>query len=182
MTEDGINCTFLRDLNNFKYETENTESLESLLKEFFEYYLAFDFSSKAVCLNEAVSVTKPEYNPMYIINPLEKALNVSKNVSLDEVDRFKREAQNAIWTLESQENKDNWGILGLLVDQKKKVTVKSLPYTKQVRLMNVNSLFEDNDESSIEYKNVDVKKQVEDIKKSSKEQLKHLEHTLKAKR
>lgn len=179
ITEDGIDCTFLRNLNNYNHQTQNTESLETLLKEFFEYFSLFDFSSKAVCLNEAATLLKPEYHPMYIINPLEKGLNVSKNVSIEEVERFMRETRNAAWILESQENKELWGILGLLDDMKKNVTLNFS--SKPGRLMEVSDLFEE-EETNSKYKNLEVKQQVEDIKKYNREQIKHLVKNVKNKR
>lgn len=178
ITEDGINCTFLRDLNKFNHQTSNTESLETLLIQFFVHYSQFDFSKNAICLNEAVSMTKPEFNPMYIVNPLEKGLNVSKNVSLDEVERFKRETRTAAWVLESQDNKDLWGILSLLENNKKNNTLNLIPFSKPDRLMDVTTLFQ-NEENGIEvtkYKNVGLRKQVEEIKKQTKKQIKALEN------
>ncbi|CAH2021160.1 unnamed protein product, partial [Acanthoscelides obtectus] len=111
ITEDGINCTSLKNITKFNRNSTNTDTLESLLKEFFQYYSQFDFSTKAVCLNEALPITKPEFSPLYIVNPLERSLNVSKNVSAEEVDRFKMEARNALWALEAEEQSvGNWGL------------------------------------------------------------------------
>ncbi|KAJ8941745.1 hypothetical protein NQ314_010289 [Rhamnusium bicolor] len=171
VTEDGLNCTFLRDLNKFNNKSINTESLESLLCEFFEYYSQFDFSSKAVCLNEAVTITKPEFSAMYIVNPLERGLNVSKNVSLEEVERFRVEVKNAAWTLESQENKEtNWGILSIFENR------KNLNYNfnvslseKQGRLMEVSSLFEEEKENEVVFKNINLKQEIASIKKNTQE-------------
>lgn len=94
-------------------KTDNTSSLEHLLRQFFEFYSHFDFSSKAICLNEAVTIVKPEFSPMYIVNPLEKGFNVSKNVSLDEVERFQSEAKTAAWILESEEKTQSWGLISI---------------------------------------------------------------------
>lgn len=148
------------------------------MKEFFVYYSQFDFSKNAICLNEAVTMTKPEFSPMYIVNPLEKGLNVSKNVSTDEVERFKRETKTAAWTLESQENKDLWGILGLLESNKKNGVLNVGPTTKQDRLMDVSTLFQDNENEieAIRYKNSGVRKQIEEIKKQNRKQIKALEN------
>lgn len=165
----------MRNLNKYHTQTENTESLESLLNEFFEYYLSFNFSEKAICLNEGVPIPKPEFQAMYIVNPLEKGLNVSRNVSLEEVDKFKRELKNALWILESQEDKNLWGILRLLENNNIDINVRRPP--KQSRLMDLNTLFRENEEGRIEptqYKNVEVKTQVDQIKKHSKEQIKKI--------
>lgn len=157
--------------------------METLLKEFFVYYSQFDFSKNAVCLNEAVTMTKPEFSPMYIVNPLEKGLNVSKNVSLDEVERFKRETRTAAWRLESQDNKDLWGILGLLENNMKNATLNFPTFAKPDRLMDVSSLFQGDEDGmdTTKYKNMGVKKQIEEIKKQTKKQIKTLEN-IKTKR
>lgn len=163
-----------------KKQTKNTESLSSLLKQFFEYYSQFDFTNKAVCLNEAVAIPKPEHSPMYIVNPLERGLNVSKNVSLEEVDRFKAHLKNAAWTLESSEetNTSNWGILGLFDNSRKTAASELLKYhTKQgTRLLELNTLFEEeNQVEEMKFKNVEIKRQVEDIKKKTEETLRTIE-------
>lgn len=106
-------------MNKLDHETKNTDSLETLLKQFFEYYSQFDFVSKAVCINESVALSKPEHSPLYIVNPLERGLNVSKNVSIEEMEKFKIELRNAAWTLEAQQNRDsNWGLLSLFENTK----------------------------------------------------------------
>lgn len=188
ITEDGVDCSFLKDIKKYKTKTTNTETLESLLIEFFEYYSQFDFTSKAVCLNEAVALTKPEFSAMYIVNPLERGLNVSKNISLEEVERFREESRNAAWTLESQENKvSNWGLLSIFENRKQVNYKLNFSFTsKQSRLMNVRTLFEEGKEEGqtekheeIEYKNEDVKREVEGIKKERVEKIKALENTIK---
>lgn len=39
---------------------------------------------------------------MYIVNPLEENLNVSHNVSLEEIERIRTEMREAAWTFESE--------------------------------------------------------------------------------
>lgn len=177
VTEEGVDCTFLRDLNLLKHNTENTDDLASLFKQFCEFYSNFDFTNKAVCLNEAVAITKPEHCAMYIVNPLERGLNVSKNVSLEEVERFKSELRNAAWILESQENNtSNWGILGLFENTRKIATFNMLHFNpKHGRLVDVNTLFEEEEEPPVEYKNSKIKTEVQDIKRKTEETLKTIE-------
>ncbi|CAG9821015.1 unnamed protein product [Phaedon cochleariae] len=162
--DNGITCSFLRDLRKLNTKTQNTESLESLLCEFFAYYSQFDFNTKAVCLNEAVSITKPEHTAMYIINPLERGLNVSKNVSLDEVERFKNEVRTAAWTLESQENKSrNWGLLSILESKKRAVSNGSIN-SKNNRLMEVRALF-DKERQEANFQETNSKNLFNDVRK-----------------
>lgn len=172
----------MRDAKLLNHKTKNTDSLASLIKQFFEFYSQFDFASKAVCLNEAVAVTKPEHSAMYIVNPLERGLNVSKNVSLEEVERFKMELRNAAWILESQERTTaNWGILGLFENTRKSAGLSMLQFhSRQGRLVDVNKLFEAEGEEdevagNVEFKSDEVKKHVQDIKKKTGESLKNLQ-------
>ncbi|KAI4468029.1 poly a polymerase cid pap -related [Holotrichia oblita] len=106
---------------------------------------------KAICLNDGSAVTKPDHSPLYIVNPLERGLNVSKNVSLEELEKLKMEMRNAAWLLESQESKGmNWGILSLFESKKK----TSMATAKQPKLLEVSKLF-DSEETNIdiEFKN-----------------------------
>lgn len=91
--------------------------------QFFEYYSSFDFNSRAISLNEAAVISKPEHSALYIVNPLERALNVSKNVSIEELERLRIELRNAAWTMEVQEDgrrkAGNWGVLALFTNHYK---------------------------------------------------------------
>lgn len=151
ITEDGVNCTFLRDLNKLTFKTKNNESLETLLRQFFEYYAQFDFKQFAICLNEGMPIRKPDHSVLYIVNPLERDLNVSKNVSLEELEKFRSEAQTAAWILESRRSKSqNWGILSLFAAPK-----KSDSFIKQTKLIEVSKLFEVDEEEENDVKKRD---------------------------
>ncbi|XP_023024830.2 mitochondrial poly(A) polymerase [Leptinotarsa decemlineata] len=162
--ETGITCKFLRDIRQLKYTTQNKESMESLLLEFFVYYSQFDFSNKAICLNETIDILKPEYSPLYIVNPLERGLNVSKNVSLEEVERFRAEVKNAAWILESREN-NKLGLLSIF-EHKKTTSANTFTFqTKPNRLMKVSDLFEIENEGDLKETN---RKQNFGLKKKSR--------------
>ncbi|KAL1512512.1 hypothetical protein ABEB36_002094 [Hypothenemus hampei] len=178
VTEDGINGTFLRDIRRLETKSRNTSSLQELLLEFFEYYAQFDFTNKAVCLNEAVSIAKPEYSALYIINPLERGLNVSKNVSLEELERFRVEVRNAAWLLESNENQqeDNKGLLAIFENKNNMKLKANMAFSQKYnRLMDVSTLFEEESDfnsEEIDFKNDSVKNQVAKIKKETRESIK----------
>lgn len=89
--EDNVNCTFLRDMNKLPPDSygRSDAKLETLLLQFFEFYAQFDFHNKAISVNEGAAVRKPSNLPLYIQNPLEQALNVSRNVSYEECERLK---------------------------------------------------------------------------------------------
>lgn len=175
VTEDGINGTFLRDITRLQFKKENNQSLQNLLFEFFEFYAQFDFNNRAICLNEAVSIMKPEHSALYIVNPLERGLNVSKNVSFEELERVKVEIRNAAWMLESCENNSNdKGILRLFENKKasNKYKLQFSFSNKKSRLMDITNIFEEKAENNnIDYKDPQVEKQVKKIKKEGKQNI-----------
>lgn len=113
ITTDGINCTFLRDISKLPKTVENTKPLDQLLYGFFDYFASFDFDTNAISLNLGKSINKPEYSALYIVNPLEVHFNVSKNMSLEELQRFRIELKNAAWSLQSTINTNLFNILDL---------------------------------------------------------------------
>lgn len=177
VTEDNINCTFLRDLNKLTFKSENTESLHHLLLHFFEFYSSFNFQQYGISLIEGRSITKPDHSAIWITNPLEPFLNVSKNVSHEELEKLRLETRNAAWVLEStiESNKDpSWGLINLLKSKKK--AVKPEMFFKS-RLVDVTDLFKDENEKdydSISYKNPAVKAAVKQIQKSTQNEISKL--------
>lgn len=177
ITEDDINCTFLRDLNNLNFNKTNTDVPGHLLLQFFEFFSQFDFQNKAISLNEGKSILKPEHSAMYIINPLETILNVSKNVSLEETERFRIEVRNAAWILESEGQKSltkSWGLLNLFKTTKQSLVRPQMFF--RPRMMEVSNLFEQTEEmqNEISYKNSNVKNEVDKIKVKTKNDIKRL--------
>lgn len=143
ITDDFIDCTFARDIKNINFSSNNSANLEMLLYQFFEFYSVFDFSTLAISLNAGKSVKKPDFSPLYIVNPLETKLNVSKNVSHDEVNKIKMELKNASWHIETFNNIDKdvnklWG-LGILFKNDPKIVNKKI--AELTRLLSIKDLF-----------------------------------------
>lgn len=177
LTEDDINCTFLRDLNNLNFVKTNTDVPGHLLLQFFEFFSQFDFQNKAISLNEGKSILKPEHSAMFIINPLETILNVCKNVSLEETERFRIEVRNAAWILESEGQKSSsksWGLLNLFKTSKQSLVRPQMFF--RPRMMEVSNLFEQTEDmqNQISYKNSNVKNEVDKIKVKAKTDIKRL--------
>lgn len=170
-----LQCNFLQDLNLLKFAKENTDSLDRLLNGFFEFYSQLDFSERAISLNDAKLHIKPDHSAVYIFNPLEPILNVTKNVSSEECERFRIEVRNAAWQLESTDTKktekDAWGLLQLFRSQTQPNIRPSKFY--KARMLQVDNLFNENDGISqkIEFKNTSVKNEVADIKKQKRTEL-----------
>ncbi|KAF7995692.1 hypothetical protein HCN44_006799 [Aphidius gifuensis] len=158
-------CTFLRNVSLFPImKNKNNETLESLLTDFFVYYSTFDFSTKAISLRDGISLYKPNTDNLYICNPLEKALNVSKNVHATEVVRFIEAVRNAAELINEGNEKDSRGLLDIFAEKqpRKKITF----FNKSFKRVNVADLFDDkiNDEHKNNMTNEDIKK--ERIRKS----------------
>lgn len=180
--EEGLLCTFLRDLNVLNFTKENTDSLSELLIGFFEYYSQMNLAEKAICLNDAQLRPKPNNAAVYVINPLEPSLNVTKNMSIDERERFFTEARNAAWFLASttpsatkRDKIDPWGLLNLLRDPGKPV-IRPAMFFKS-RMVDLDTFFDEtkdgNDvqDEKIKFKNSDVKKEIANIQKKKKSDL-----------
>lgn len=167
IAEDNLNCTFLRDLNKLPVEcfTKNNSNLETLLLQFFEFYSQFDFQDKALSINDGIAIRKPNNQPLYIINPLESSLNVSKNVSYEECERLRMEVRNAAWQLEAVHEEDRtegWGLLGLTEKQSIMSLRKLVRVGNSHRLVSLKDLFkeESTDETKIENVKIKVEKTV----------------------
>ncbi|KAM9671451.1 poly(A) RNA polymerase, mitochondrial isoform 1-T1 [Trichechus inunguis] len=118
---EGHNCTFTSDLNRIK-PSGNTETLELLLKEFFEYFGNFAFNKNSINIRQGREQNKPDSSPLHIQNPFETSLNVSKNVNQSQMQKFVDLARESAWILQ-QEDKDRpspssnqpWGLAALLL-------------------------------------------------------------------
>ncbi|XP_005564958.2 poly(A) RNA polymerase, mitochondrial isoform X1 [Macaca fascicularis] len=118
---EGNNCTFVRDLNRIK-PSGNTETLELLLKEFFEYFGNFAFNKNSINIRQGREQNKPDSSPLYIQNPFETSLNISKNVSQSQLQKFVDLAQESAWVLQQKDtdrlsvsNNQPWGLAAILL-------------------------------------------------------------------
>ncbi|NXH22762.1 PAPD1 protein, partial [Bucco capensis] len=116
----GYDCSFVSDFSKIK-PTENTQTLDVLLAEFFEYFGNFDFRRNSLNLRKGKEVNKPESSPLYIWNPFEQDLNISKNVNQPQLEKFVALARESAWILQKEEktqqriNKEPWGLATLLI-------------------------------------------------------------------
>uniref|UniRef100_A0A3P9H9Y5 Mitochondrial poly(A) polymerase n=1 Tax=Oryzias latipes TaxID=8090 RepID=A0A3P9H9Y5_ORYLA len=99
---EGNDCTFVSDFTKIQLR-RNTETLEHLLYEFFEFYATFAFSRMSVDIRKGKEQNKPEVAPLHIQNPFETALNVSKNVNATQLERFVALCQESSWLLQQSE-------------------------------------------------------------------------------
>ncbi|XP_075158875.1 mitochondrial poly(A) polymerase [Haematobia irritans] len=200
VTEDGINCTFARNFQDIHFRSNNTCSISELLLQFFEFYSQFDFQNKAISLNEARPLSKPDHSALYIVNPLEPLLNVSKNVSLEECERLRIEVRNAAWVLESEvenqqqvdmdKNEEPWGLLNLFKTPDKTIIRPNMFF--KPRILEVSELFDQtettttastqshqatntaNSSTGLVFKNSQVKQKIESIKSNARQDLKQM--------
>jgi hypothetical protein len=96
----------------------NTRAVGDLLLEFFQYYTNFDFTNAGISVIEGSTVTKPDASvPLYIENPLERELNVAKNVQSVYLQEFQSACQSAYRCLEQSSTPASskpWGLLNIL--------------------------------------------------------------------
>ncbi|NWH64371.1 PAPD1 protein, partial [Geococcyx californianus] len=116
----GYDCSFVSDLSKIK-PSQNTETVDVLLGEFFEYFGNFDFRKNSINLRKGKEVNKPESSPLYIWNPFEQDLNISKNVNQPQLEKFVAMARESAWILQKEDktqqviNKEPWGLAALLI-------------------------------------------------------------------
>ncbi|XP_041670674.1 poly(A) RNA polymerase, mitochondrial [Cheilinus undulatus] len=115
-------CTFVTDFSKIQLQS-NTETLEKLLCEFFEFYASFSFNRMSISIRKGKEQNKPEVAPLHIQNPFETSLNVSKNVNAAQLNRFLALCQNSLWLLQQNEIRTPggtnaatpWGLASLLL-------------------------------------------------------------------
>ncbi|XP_058824858.1 poly(A) RNA polymerase, mitochondrial [Topomyia yanbarensis] len=178
-TADQISCAFLRDVSKLDFKSKNTSTVEELLLKFFQFYSSFDFNQRAISLNIGSSILKPDHSPMYIVNPLETVLNVSKNVNLEETELFRIQVRNALWLLDTHDRStttsgDDWGLVSLFGNGKAKDRITpQMFFTK--RLVNVKDIFDGAvAEGETEYKNQFVKNRIASIQKATRDEISKL--------
>lgn len=116
----GYDCSFVSDLSKIK-PTKNTETLDELLCDFFQYFGNFDFRKNSLNLRKGKEVNKPESSPLYIWNPFEQDLNISKNVNQPQLEKFVAMARESAWILQKEDktqqmiNKEPWGLAAVLI-------------------------------------------------------------------
>uniref|UniRef100_A0A671SV62 Poly(A) RNA polymerase, mitochondrial-like n=1 Tax=Sinocyclocheilus anshuiensis TaxID=1608454 RepID=A0A671SV62_9TELE len=114
---EGNDCTIVSDLSKITLQ-QNTGTLEKLLQEFFEFY---GHKYPALSLfHQGKEQTKPETTALYIQNPFETTLNISKNVNATQLDRFVALCRESAWLLQQkeilQQSSDSpWGFTALLL-------------------------------------------------------------------
>ncbi|XP_061778327.1 poly(A) RNA polymerase, mitochondrial [Nerophis ophidion] len=99
---EGNDCTFVSDLEKIQLQN-NTETLQQLLCEFFDFYATFAFSKKSINIRKGKEQNKPEAAALHIQNPFESALNISKNVNDSQVERFVALCQESSWLLQQRD-------------------------------------------------------------------------------
>uniref|UniRef100_A0A8C1YBU7 Mitochondrial poly(A) polymerase n=1 Tax=Cyprinus carpio TaxID=7962 RepID=A0A8C1YBU7_CYPCA len=116
---EGNDCTIVSDLSKITLQ-QNTDTLEKLLQEFFEFYGNFPFNKASINIRKGKEQTKPETTALYIQNPFETTLNISKNVNATQLERFVALCRESAWLLQQKEilkqsSDSPWGFAALLL-------------------------------------------------------------------
>ncbi|XP_078581710.1 poly(A) RNA polymerase, mitochondrial-like isoform X1 [Branchiostoma floridae x Branchiostoma japonicum] len=120
---EGNDCTLMSDLTKVP-PSENTDSTDELLLEFFEFYSNFNFKNCGLNLRTGEMQEKKNFDALYIQNPFEQQLNLSKNVSMHQLEKFVQLAREAAWMAEqpdflqpevgSKGGVTPWGLVSIL--------------------------------------------------------------------
>jgi len=110
---DGVQCNFLHNISNQKgllNKCFNSDiSLSELLLEFFQFYANYNFTTNALCPVSGTSIVKTRRwknsATIDLINPLEKDLNVSYNVSKRAVEIFQEQCKESVSKIELLQSK-----------------------------------------------------------------------------
>uniref|UniRef100_A0A8W7PQJ4 Poly(A) RNA polymerase mitochondrial-like central palm domain-containing protein n=1 Tax=Anopheles coluzzii TaxID=1518534 RepID=A0A8W7PQJ4_ANOCL len=130
---------------------------------------------RAISLNLGSTILKPDHSPMYIVNPLETVLNVSKNVNHEETELFRIQVRNAVWLLEAHGKEtgaptEPWGLVSLFGPKQQERITPQMFFTK--RLLNVKDIFDEVPaDAPTQYRNPAVKSQVAAIQRATKAEL-----------
>ncbi|XP_073684759.1 poly(A) RNA polymerase, mitochondrial [Garra rufa] len=116
---EGNDCTIVSDLSKITLQ-HNTDTSEKLLQEFFEFYGSFPFNKASINIRKGKEQTKPETTALYIQNPFETTLNISKNVNGTQLERFVALCRESAWLLQQKETLNRssvspWGFAALLL-------------------------------------------------------------------
>jgi len=137
-----VDCTFLRDPQVFAERAQsNTQSLEELLVGFLQFVEAFPFEEYGLSVIWGDMLRKTETTSLYVQNPLERELNVSKNVNGVQVERLPTEARVALHLLESSKG-DHWGLLSFLNSQQYSSAMVVRSQKTQISTLNLKHVFE----------------------------------------
>uniref|UniRef100_G1S5C9 Mitochondrial poly(A) polymerase n=1 Tax=Nomascus leucogenys TaxID=61853 RepID=G1S5C9_NOMLE len=90
--------------------------------EFFEYFGNFAFNKNSINIRQGKEQNKPDSSPLYIQNPFETSLNISKNVSQSQLQKFVDLARESAWILQQEaidrpsiSSNQPWGLVSLLL-------------------------------------------------------------------
>lgn len=93
------NAEYITDISTLKFKSENTDSLSTLLKDFFTFYSIFNFEKNGICIANGRIKPNSNRDSLLIYNPLERSLNVCRNVIDYERDKFIEKSKLALHAL-----------------------------------------------------------------------------------
>lgn len=112
--------TFLFDINQIKFKTNNTSSIFELFIQFLEFYQAFDIGGNIITIGttDIIQKTDPESSPLLLENIFDSASSWGGNVSEGECNTFKLLAKETLLELTNKDfsktrKNEKWGLLEL---------------------------------------------------------------------
>ena len=137
ITDTAVDCTFLRDISAIRKLEPYGEDPYYLLQGFFDYYASFDFKTNAICILKGTVLRKRDNSPLYIYNPLEPILNVSRNVTFNELENINVYIREAAWKLQDAPDSQGanlWGLLTLFVNEHNSINIANVMREKDDEL------------------------------------------------
>lgn len=79
-----------------KFVSKNVSTLHTLLVDFFTFYSSFNFDRSVICLVDGQTKNSLNRSSIYIYNPLDRQLNICRNVIDYERDKFVEQCKLAM--------------------------------------------------------------------------------------
>lgn len=97
VTRKGTSNESLNYITNGKsmsnFQSENTSTLSELLADFFEYYSKFNYTTDAISMTNGAIRANIASDSIYIYNPLDSGVNISRNTTDFERNQFIEKCQ-----------------------------------------------------------------------------------------
>lgn len=105
------NAIQVTDVSKLNFRTENTSTLAQLVLEFFDFYSSFDFNKDAASISTGCIKANISADSMFVYNPLDNELNVTRNVTDFERNQFMEKCKISRDAI-AKDNVDAVGLFG----------------------------------------------------------------------
>lgn len=114
-TSNDETIPYITDTSKLNFKSQNTSTLAELVVEFFDFYRKFNYAQEGLSILTGTIKSNVGQDSIYIYNPLEKTVNVCRNVNDFERNQFVEKCEIAIKAL----TQDRFNAISLLEYYKK---------------------------------------------------------------